>query len=48
MNRRPGNFCSPKTNPSDLVSLDIDGLNFLDLMGYATFIPHLCPVKFVP
>jgi hypothetical protein len=41
-------LCSPKTNPSDLVSLDIDGLNFLDLMGYATFVPHLCPVKFVP
>jgi hypothetical protein len=39
---------SPLTNLSDLTDLDIDGLNYLDLMGFTTFIPHSCPVKFVP
>lgn len=39
---------SPRTNLADLVNLDVDGLNFLNLMSYGMFIPHLCPVKFVP
>jgi hypothetical protein len=39
---------SPLTDLSDLINLDIDGLNYLNLMGFETFIPHLCPVKFVP
>jgi hypothetical protein len=41
-------LASPLINLSDLQNLEVDGLNFLDLMGYATFIPELCPVKFVP
>lgn len=41
-------LCSPLTNLNDLVDLDIDGLNFLNLMANDSFISHLCPVKFVP
>jgi hypothetical protein len=41
-------LCSPLTNLNDLVDLDIDGLNYLTLMGNDSFISHLCPVKFVP
>jgi hypothetical protein len=41
-------LCSPLTNVNDLVDLDIDGLNFLQLMPNDSFISHLCPVKFVP
>jgi hypothetical protein len=39
---------SPLTKLSDLEDLEIDGFNYFSLMGYQTFIPHLCPVKFVP
>jgi hypothetical protein len=39
---------SPMTNLSDLQDLDINGLNFITSMGYSLFVPHLCPVKFVP
>jgi hypothetical protein len=41
-------LCSPLTNVNDLVDLDIDGLNYLQLMPNDSFISHLCPVKFVP
>jgi hypothetical protein len=40
--------CSPLTNLSDLLDLNWDGFQLLSLMGYSTFISHLCPVKFVP
>jgi hypothetical protein len=39
---------SPLTNLADLENLDIDGLQFITSMGYSLFIPHLCPVQFVP
>lgn len=39
---------SPMTNIADLQDLDINGLNFINAMGYSIFVPHLCPVKFVP
>jgi hypothetical protein len=39
---------SPMTNLADLQDLDINGLNFITAMGYSLFVPHLCPVKFVP
>jgi hypothetical protein len=39
---------SPMTKLSDLIDLDINGLNFINAMGYSIFVPHLCPVKFVP
>lgn len=39
---------SPMTDLSQLQDLDINGLNFITAMGYSLFVPHLCPVKFVP
>lgn len=41
-------LCSPLTNPADFINLDVDGLNYLNLMTYGLFIPHAVPVKFVP
>lgn len=41
-------LCSPATDPGNLVDLNIDGLNFIDMAGHSTFIPHTCPVHFVP
>lgn len=41
-------LCSPLTNPADFINLDVDGLNYMNLMAYGLFIPHACPVKFVP
>lgn len=41
-------LASPINNLSNFINLDVDGLNFLDLMAYGMFVPHLCPVKFVP
>lgn len=41
-------LCSPITKPSDFVNLDVDGLNYLNLMQYGIFVPHLCPIKLVP
>ncbi|WP_315823000.1 hypothetical protein [Paraflavitalea speifideaquila] len=40
-------LCSPLTDLSDLVNLDIDGLNYLDMPGLSAFISHACPVHFV-
>jgi hypothetical protein len=40
-------LCSPKTNLSDLLSLDIDGLNFLDMASNTLFASHLSPLKWV-
>jgi hypothetical protein len=41
-------LASPLNNLADLQDLDVDGLNYLDMAGFSTFIPELCPVKFVP
>src|SRR5581483_3823050 len=41
-------LCSPLVKLTDLVDMDIDGLNLLNLMANDSFISHLCPVKFVP
>jgi hypothetical protein len=39
---------SPMTDLTKLQDLDINGLNFINAMGYSIFVPHLSPVKFVP
>lgn len=39
---------STKTNLLDLINLDVDGINFIDMDLYQTFIPFLCPLQFVP
>lgn len=39
---------SPLTDLSVLQDLEIDGLNYFTMSGFQTFIPHLCPVQFVP
>lgn len=39
---------SPTTDITKLQDLEINGLNFINAMGYGIFVPHLCPVKFVP
>ena len=41
-------LASPLNNLADLQNLEVDGLNYIDLMGLSLFVPHLCPVKFVP
>jgi hypothetical protein len=41
-------LASPLINLADLQNLDIDGLNFLNLMPNSMMIPDLSPVQFVP
>jgi hypothetical protein len=41
-------LCSPLTSLADLLSLDIDGLNFLDMSALSVHAAHLSPIKWVP